>query len=104
MRNATYTTRIKTQHQDHGEMGYGWLNIYHANHSVENKIVNNTNKIQLIKKDLISKKNHQSVWASYALLFILILAFAVLYWNKKDWSTQLFVQTLIGSVMKYKES
>ena len=47
--NATYTTRIITKNQDHDEIGFTWLNINRADHSVENKIMrNNAKEIQLI--------------------------------------------------------
>ena len=53
----------------------GLTYIYHAIHSIENKVMrNNANEIQLIKKYLISTKTHQSVWAYLAVLFIVILA------------------------------
>ena len=65
VRNATNTTRVISLTQDHNEMGYAWIEIHHANHSIEKAIMtNNVNEIRLIKKDSIPWIIHISEYQS----------------------------------------
>ena len=52
VQHTHYTTRIISQNQDHDEMGYAWLDIYHSNPSIENKIMSTEEQGQ---RDLTNK-------------------------------------------------
>ena len=75
------------------DMKYSWLEIFHANQSLENDIMRKTvSEVQLIKKEVISKKIHLSVWASVAFFIVTCIIILVTCWSRNFRNT-VFVQT-----------
>ena len=55
------------------EIQYEWMDIFQANHSIQNEIIRKTNKqIDLIKKDVIAKKTHLTLWLSIGFVLVII--------------------------------
>ena len=79
---------------DKEDITYNWLEMYHANHSLENDIIRMTiNEVELIKKEAMSKKTHLSIWASVAIFIIVGMILCAVCWRYKFKNTVL-IQTL----------
>ena len=92
MLNVTLKAEIIPE-SDKEDMRYTWLDIYHANHSLENDIMRMTiDEVQLIKKEAMPRTTHLSIWASVVLFFVAGILVLTACWRKKFKNTVL-IQT-----------